>query len=117
MRVIQREGANQTFPLDPCASFTWGSTMDFTINIQTNADTASLMVNGDEQGGKVDGIYSIKRVARAGQTSTFIITAKDVFGNTDTKTLSVSRAIADSSKKYATLNPAAIKNRTSPDAV
>jgi Caspase domain len=90
---------------------------DFTINIQTNADTASLKLNGDEQGGKADGNYSIKRVARAGQTSTFTVIAKDVFGNTDTKTLSVTRAIADSSNNYAALNPALIKNRASPDAV
>lgn len=90
---------------------------DFTIDVKTSADTASLKINGIEQGGKPDGNYSIKRVARAGQTSTFTIIAKDVFGNTDTKTLSVSRAIADSSNKYSALNPAIIKNRTSPDAV
>jgi hypothetical protein len=90
---------------------------DFTINISTNTDTASLKINGVEQGGKADGNYSIKRVARAGQTSTFSVIAKDVFGNTDTKTLSVSRAIADSSNKYTALNPALIKNRTSTDAV
>jgi hypothetical protein len=90
---------------------------DFTINIQTNADTASLKLNGIEQGGKPDGNYSIKRVARAGQTSTFTLVAKDVYGNTDTKTLSVSREITDSSNKYVALNPALIKNRISSDAV
>lgn len=46
MRVIQREGANQTFPLDPCASFTWGSAMDFTINIQNGIDCSAYP--GDE---------------------------------------------------------------------
>lgn len=46
MRIIQREGANQTFPLDPCASFTWGSTMDFTINIQNGIDCSAYV--GDE---------------------------------------------------------------------
>jgi hypothetical protein len=46
MRVIQREGANQTFPLDPCASFTWGSAMDFTINIQNGIDCSAYA--GDE---------------------------------------------------------------------
>lgn len=46
MRVIQREGANQTFPLDPCVSFTWGSAMDFTINIQNGIDCSAYP--GDE---------------------------------------------------------------------
>lgn len=46
MRVIQHEGANQTFPLDPCASFTWGSAMDFTINIQNGIDCSAYP--GDE---------------------------------------------------------------------
>ena len=46
MRVIQREGANQTFPLDPCASFTWGSAMDFTLNIQNGVDCSGYP--GDE---------------------------------------------------------------------
>ncbi len=40
---------------------------DFVINIQTGADTASLKINGEEYGGRVDGNYSIKKVARAGQ--------------------------------------------------
>ncbi len=33
MRIIQQEGAGVTLPLDPCAVFTWGSVMDFGINI------------------------------------------------------------------------------------
>jgi hypothetical protein len=33
MRIMQHE-TNTTFPLDPCASFTWGSVLDFTVNIQ-----------------------------------------------------------------------------------
>lgn len=32
MRVTQEEGAS--LPLDPCASFIWGSVMDFSVNIQ-----------------------------------------------------------------------------------
>lgn len=35
MRVMQREGG--TLPLDPCASFTWGSKVDVGINIVTTA--------------------------------------------------------------------------------
>jgi hypothetical protein len=33
MRVMQHEGSTQTFPLDPCASYSWGSVMDFIINV------------------------------------------------------------------------------------
>jgi GEVED domain/Secretion system C-terminal sorting domain len=32
MRVIQQEGGNALPPLNPCASFQWGSVMDFTVN-------------------------------------------------------------------------------------
>lgn len=38
----------------------------FYIFIETNADTASLKINGEEQGGRADGKYSVKRIARAG---------------------------------------------------
>lgn len=31
MRIMQQEGGS--LPLDPCASFTWGSVMDFTVNV------------------------------------------------------------------------------------
>jgi hypothetical protein len=31
MRVIQQEGGTVTLPLDPCASFSWGSVTDFNI--------------------------------------------------------------------------------------
>jgi hypothetical protein len=36
MRVMQQEAA--TLPLNPCATFTWGSVMDFTINIANGVD-------------------------------------------------------------------------------
>ncbi len=52
----------------------------FYINIQTNTDTASLRINGSEEGGRADGQYSIKRIARAGQASTFKIDVIDVLG-------------------------------------
>lgn len=38
MRVIQQEGGGATPPLDPCASFTWGSSTDFLIDIQGGID-------------------------------------------------------------------------------
>jgi hypothetical protein len=37
MRVTQQEGAS-SLPLSPCASFSWGSVMDFTVNISNGID-------------------------------------------------------------------------------
>ena len=56
---------------------------DFIITISTGADTASLKIDGDELGGKRDGNYVIKRVARVGEQNNYAITATDVFGTTD----------------------------------
>lgn len=44
MRVVQAE--NSTLPLDPCASFTWGSTTDFSVYIQNGVDCTGYI--GDE---------------------------------------------------------------------
>jgi len=90
---------------------------DVSINIETNADTASLMINGEEQGGRPDGKYSIKRVARAGQETRFEIYAKDVYGNTDTKSITVSRTVVESKVTYEQLNPDRIKRQPERDAV
>lgn len=87
------------------------------ISIQTNADTASLKINGSEEGGSSDGKYNIKRIARAGQTTTFNIVATDIFGNADTKTIVVSRAIVDSKAVFSALNPANVKKQVERDAV
>lgn len=91
---------------------------DFVINIQTGADTASLKINGEEYGGRVDGIYTIKKVARAGQETKFTIVAKDTNGNTDSKIIAITRQITASNQiKYAELNPALVKTQPSKDAV
>ena len=90
---------------------------DFTITIQTGADTASLTIDGEELGGKRDGNYVIKRVARVGEQNTYTITARDVFGNTDSKTISVARQAVNSRPTFAGLNPANIKPRPFRDAV
>ena len=90
----------------------------FVINIQTNTDTASLKINGEEQGGRQDGKYSIKKIARAGQETKFIITAIDMNGNMDSKTVSVVRQVTASSQiNYAELNPALVKAQSNKDAV
>jgi hypothetical protein len=90
---------------------------DFLISINTNSDTASLKINGEEFGGRSDGKYSINRVARAGQDTKLEIVAKDVYGNSDTKTITVSRVIVESKVRYAPLNPAQVKRQIERDAV
>jgi len=89
----------------------------FTINVQTNADTASLLINGEEQGGRVNGDYIVKKVARAGQETKFTIVATDINGNTDTKSITVSRQVVESKAIYAALNPTKVKKQPERDAV
>jgi hypothetical protein len=88
-----------------------------TINIQTNADTASLLVNGEEQGGRADGSYIIKKIARAGQETKFTVVATDVNGNKDTKIITVMREMIEQTVKYAQLNPTQVKEQPRRDAV
>ena len=87
------------------------------INVQTNADTASLQINGEEVGGRSDGNYRIKKMARVGQDTQFTIVASDINGNTETKTITVSRPVADSKPLVAALNPAQVKRQPERDAV
>jgi hypothetical protein len=89
----------------------------FQINVQTNADTASLKINGNEEGGSQDGRYAIRLIARAGLRTTFNITATDVYGNTDTRTITVSRQLVESKAIYAALNPTKVKRQPERDAV
>jgi hypothetical protein len=89
----------------------------FTINIQTNTDTASLRINGDEMGGRPDGRYTINRIARVGQDTRLDIFAKDVYGNSEAKTVTVSRAAVESKIAYTVLNPAKVKRQVERDAV
>lgn len=89
----------------------------FFIDIKTNADTASLMIDGKEEGGKSDGNYILKRIARAGQSSSFKIIATDIYGNTDTKIINVTRTITEAKATYADLNPTNIKRKSDRDAV
>jgi len=57
----------------------------FSIDIKTNVDTSSLKINGEELGGREDGVYRVHRVARAGGDTKISIVAKDVYGNTETR--------------------------------
>jgi len=89
----------------------------FLISIETNSDVASLKINEQEIGGRADGSYRVKKVARAGQETLFTIVATDINGNTDSKTITVSRPITESLAKFATLNPAQLKKQPERDAV
>jgi hypothetical protein len=91
---------------------------DFIFKIFTNADTASLKINGEEHGGRADGIYNIKKVARAGQETKFIIVAKDINGNIESKTIGITRQVsATRLVRYTELNPALVKPQLNRDAV
>ena len=89
----------------------------FTMTINTGADTSSLMINDEEQGGRADGRYELRKIARVGQTTNYKITAIDVNGNKDSKTITVSRKLSDSSPSYLRLDPASIKVQPSRDIV
>ena len=89
----------------------------FTISINTGADTSSLMINDEEQGGRADGRYEIRKVARVGQATNYQINAIDVNGNKDSKTITVSRKLSDSAPNYIRLNPANVKVQPSRDIV
>ena len=88
-----------------------------TITVQTNTDTSSLKINGDELGGKTDGSYVVKRIARVGQETRFVLAATDIYGNTDSKTISVVRQVIDSRAVFGQLNAANVKQQPTRDAV
>jgi hypothetical protein len=89
----------------------------YTISIQTNADTASLKINGEEIGGRADGLYTINRIARAGQDTKLEIVATDVYNNSNTKTITVARQVLPASAQTAILKPETIKIAPARDAV
>ena len=87
------------------------------ITVKTGADTSSLLLNGEEMGGKPDGSYSIRKVARVGQDTVFTIVGRDINGNTDTKTLKVVRQVSETKLTFARLNAANVKVQPKRDAV
>ena len=114
----QREVAKQSNRISITASSTQpDSSGVVTINIQTNTDTSSLKINGEELGGKADGSYSVKKVARVGQETKFNIVGIDVNGNTDSRTITVVRQAVDSKAVFGQLNAANVKQQPARDAV
>ena len=114
----QREQAKQAARIAIEGTFTQPDTNgDFTISIQTNADTSSLKINGEEIGGRADGKYTIKRVARVGQETKLTLVARDVYGNIDTKVLTVSRPLEEAAEFMSPLNVAKLRPQPTKDAV
>jgi hypothetical protein len=102
---LQREKAKQTASIAIQASASQPDAFgEVTLTIRTNADTSSLKLNGDELGGKADGVYTAKRVARAGQETKFTVVARDLYGNTDSKVVTVSRPLSEAKESFAELN-------------
>jgi hypothetical protein len=90
---------------------------EYKVQIQASVGTASLSIDGVEYEGRQDGHYSIRRVIRVGQTSTFAVVVKDNSGNAVGRTLTVSRKIIESPAKFAALDPARIRPQPERDAV
>jgi hypothetical protein len=89
----------------------------FNIDISLDAPIASLRINGREEGGRDDGKFSIKRVAKIGKDNQYDIEVIDVFGDRYTKTIKVARNSVQKEHDQVFLNPAAIKKNIPKDAV
>ncbi|CAM8647952.1 MORN motif [Oxalobacteraceae bacterium] len=90
---------------------------NFSITVHTITDVASLRVNDKEEGSSQGGHYNLNLIAKVGQPTTINILATDIFGNSDAKVITVSRAIVESKTAYATLRPAQIKKNIFRDAI
>jgi hypothetical protein len=88
-----------------------------TIKLLTNIAIDSLKINNEEIGGGKEGIRTIKKYVKIGEDSIFEILAIDANGNSATKTITVSRPLADSKPLVAALNPAQVKRQPERDAV
>jgi hypothetical protein len=87
-----------------------------TLVITTNGDTASLMVNGVDEGARADGRYSIRKFAQVGDNK-FEIVAVDRAGNTQTRIVSLVRAVEEATMYVQPLNPIRVSESKPRDAV
>ena len=87
-----------------------------TLSITTNNATASLKINGDEEGGRTDGRYSVRKFAQVGENK-FEVVAVDRSGNTQRQVITVNRQFVQSSPKVRALNPLAVQSVSPRDAV
>ena len=86
------------------------------LDVTTNSSAVSLRVNGDEVSSNPKGAHSLKRFAQVGENF-FEVVATDRFGNITKEILRVTREAADTSVKFAALNPYAVQPRPVTDAV
>jgi hypothetical protein len=86
------------------------------ISIQTGVDTSSLKINGDEEGGRANGRYSVNRFAKVGSNS-FEVIATDRYGNTKKQTVIVNREVQVVAERTRSLNPTLINAARPRDAV
>ena len=99
------EAPRSTSPLTLSASATQPSPDGVvTLSITTNNATASLKINGDEEGGRTDGRYSVRKFAQVGDNR-FEVVAVDGSGNTQRQTVTVSRALEEVVARSQPLNP------------
>ena len=87
-----------------------------TFTITTSNATASVKINGEEEGGRADGRYSVRKFAQVGDNR-FEVVAVDRSGNTQSQTVTVVRQPADNIARFAALNPLTLKARPPRDAV
>ncbi len=90
---------------------------DFHIDVVSKNTIASISINGELVSEPNEKAVSLKKSIRAGQKTLFTILATDINGNTDTKTITVSRPVAESKPVVAALNPAQVKKQAERDAV
>jgi hypothetical protein len=109
---------NSLIPIDLQISATEpGKSGALTINIHSNVSLTSLKINDEEQGGDTSGKYSIKKFAMIGKPTSFTILATDSNGQTESKTVTVTRKVVDSAPIFSKLNPSNVKENTKRDAV
>jgi hypothetical protein len=87
-----------------------------TLSITTRGAVASLKINGEEEGGRTDGRYSVRKFAQVGENK-FEVVAVDRSGNTQRQTVTVSRAIEEVVARSQPLNPIRILESKPRDAV
>jgi hypothetical protein len=90
---------------------------EFYIDVVSKNIIESISVNGELVSEPKENAVSVKKSIRAGQKVVFTIVATDINGNTDTKTVTVSRPIAESKAIVAALKPAQVKKQPERDAV
>lgn len=89
----------------------------FFLKIENIRNLASLKINDEVLPIPKENLLELKKFAKAGQETVFTIIATDTNGNSDTKTITVNRPIAESQTNFSALNPSQVKKQPTRDAV